>query len=220
MAKVYNSPDLEIIENEFAEAEEVETGLEDAPIAPADDITGAKQGEWTYAAYAKIPDDGKRYEIIEGVLYRMTSPKKRHQHAAGLIYYYLMDFVFFTKLGEVFIAPFDVELSKKNVVQPDVIVVLKSSKKIVKQSRVIGTPDLLVEVASPSTTAYDRNAKKKAYAKHGVKEYWLVDPLAETVELLVLEQTDYVSKGIFSGTDTLPSTIVPALPVKVSEFFA
>ena len=80
-------------------------------------------------------------------------------------------------------------------------------------------PDMVVEVASPSTAAIDRLSKYDVYAHAGVPEYWIVKPDARTVEVLVLDGETYRSLGIFEGQAILPSQVVPALPVHVEQFF-
>src|SRR5207249_9956788 len=94
-------------------------------------------------------------------------------------------------------APTDVELSAENVFQPDVFVILNAGLEKVKELRVVGAPDLVVEIASPSTAIQDRNTKYRVYAQAGVPEYWIVDPGTRTVEVLVLEDAEYDSLGVF-----------------------
>lgn len=126
-----------------------------------------------------------------------------------------------TGLGLVRIAPFDVELAPNVVVQPDVLVVLKENFDKVADNRIIGAPDLVVEVASPSTAIYDRHDKLTAYARAGVPEYWIVDPDARTVEVLILETPGmYLSQGIFRRKSLLPSQAVPSFSTHVEQFFA
>jgi Uma2 family endonuclease len=132
----------------------------------------------------------------------------------------LADYVEQASLGEVFVAPLDVELAPDKVVQPDLLVVLRSGQAIVTESRIIGAPDLIVEVASPSTASYDRREKWNAYAAAGVVEYWIVDPSAQTIEVLVLEQGSYRSRNVFRGQAVLPSQVLPDLPILVDQFFA
>lgn len=189
-------------------------------IIRADMITGPEQGNWTYVDYAAIPDDGKRYQIVDGVLFMSPSPTRWHQQTAGRIFRYLADYSEEQKMGEVYIAPFDVELAPKTVVQPDVLVVLTAHLERITDSRVIGAPDLVVEVASPGTTRFDRRQKQNAYARAGVPEYWIADPTTQTLELLVLEDGTYRSLGIFEGQQLLPSTVVPGFSVAVEKFFA
>ncbi len=89
----------------------------------------------------------------------------------------------------------------------------------ISDKRVIGAPDLVVEVASPGTREHDQHEKLDAYALAGVPEYWIVDPIRRTIELLVLENKVYHSSGIFQGKQTLPSKIVLDFPVHVEQFF-
>ena len=187
---------------------------------PADWMAGPAQGEWTYDDYAALPDDGNRYEILHGVLIMAPSPNGPHQDAALRFGYYLLPIVEFAGLGKVRISPADVELSPHNVVQPDVFVVLKEHMDRVKEKRVIGAPDLVIGLAAPSTAAIDRLTKYELYARHGVSEYWIAKPDERTIEVMVLENGAYRSLGIFRGTQTLPSRIVPNLPVQVDQFFA
>jgi Uma2 family endonuclease len=193
---------------------------ESSPIViPADWIPGPKQGAWTYEDYAAIPEDGHRYEVIEGVLYMSPAPIPRHQKIVKELLYYLKLFVELPELGEVYIGPVDVELGYRNVVQPDVFVLLNEHFDLETETRIVGAPDLAIEVASPSTASRDRHKKRSAYASAGVPEYWLVYPKDQMIEVLILEGSLYRSLGSFSGRDTLPSRVIPDLPVSVEQFF-
>jgi Uma2 family endonuclease len=193
--------------------EEHENGI------PADWIELVAQGDWTYEAYTAIPDDGNRYEVIDGVLYLMASPTFTHQSIVLTIATYCRLYVQQQKLGRVVIAPFDVTLDVKTTVQPDIMVILNSNRKIITEARAMGAPDLVVEVASPSTAGYDRKRKRVAYAKAGVKELWIVRPKKQAVELFVLEQNELISKGVFKGQSSLPTQIIADFPVQVAQFF-
>src|ERR1700736_5482994 len=142
----------------------------------ADNVPGPGQGRWTYKDYAAIPDDGKRYEIVDGVLYLTPSSNESHQTTVGRLFRYLSAYIEDAGLGRVYIAPFDVELAPYVVVQPDVLVILNANREKITTSRVIGAPDLVVEVSSPGTVGYDRDEKRGAYARAGVPEYWIADP--------------------------------------------
>jgi Uma2 family endonuclease len=123
-------------------------------------------------------------------------------------------------LGLVRIAPFDVELAPDTVVQPDVFVVLSKHFDKITDNRILGAPDLVVEVASPGTAIYDRHNKLDAYVRAGVPEYWIVDTDARGVEVLVLEMIGiYRSLGVFRGKAVIPSQVVPGLLVQVEKFF-
>jgi Uma2 family endonuclease len=194
---------------------------ESSPVAiPADWIAGPKQGEWTYEDYAALPEDGHRYEVIEGVLYRMSpAPSRRHQKIVRKIARYFEDVIEIPELGEIGMAPLDVELSYQDVVQPDIFIVLNDHFNRLTETRIVGAPDLVVEVASPSTAKYDRQKKQAAYARAGVSEYWVVNPKHETIEVLVLEGDLYCILGVFSGQDILPSRVLPNVVVSAEYFF-
>jgi Uma2 family endonuclease len=189
-------------------------------VTAADWVPGPKQGDWTYQHYAALPNDGKRYEIVNGVLYMTPSPSGAHQDAAFEIASYLRTHVKLTGLGLVRIAPFDVELAPGTVVQPDVLVVLNANRDKIKENRIIGAPDLVVEVVSPGTAIYDRHEKYDAYAHAGVQEYWIADPGTRTVEVLALEGGKYHSLGVFRGQAVLPSHVLPEFAARVEQFFA
>ncbi len=189
-------------------------------VMPADHMPGPEQGHWTYEDYAALPDDGHRYEIVDGVLYIAPSPDRGHQNAAFEIASYLRTYVKLSGFGQVYIAPFDVELNSRTVVQPDVVVVLNQNLDRITESRIIGAPDLVVEVSSPGTVGHDRVKKQSAYARAGVPEYWIADPWSRTVEVLTLEAGAYRSLGVFEGKAVLPSQIVPDFLVHVEQFFA
>jgi len=181
-------------------------------------IVGPPQGRWTYADYAALPDDGNRYEIIAGVLYTTPAPGAGHQSVSARLVTFLVTHVEFAGLGRVFAAPVDVELAPDTVVQPDIVVILSANLDRITPSRIIGAPDLVVEILSPGTAGYDRREKQDAYARSGVGEYWIVDPGAQTVELLTLDQGGYRSHGVFRGQARLPSSVV-TLPVPIERFF-
>jgi Uma2 family endonuclease len=189
-------------------------------VTPADHLPGPPQGRWTYAAYAVLPDDGKRYEVVDGVLYMAPAPTIAHQDASGWFFFYLTTYVRLAGSGRVFVAPVDVELAPNVLTQPDVIVVMNANLDIITPSHIVGAPDLVVEIASPSTAGYDRRTKQDAYARAGVPEYWIADADARTVEVLLLERGAYRSAGVFRGQATLPSQVIPGLPVHVEQFFA
>jgi Uma2 family endonuclease len=188
-------------------------------VIPANWIPGPKQGQWTYQDYAAIPEDGHRYEVVRGVLYMSPAPSLRHQRIAGRIFYYLVTYIDLRGFGKVYDAPTDVELSPGNIVQPDIFVIRNIHLDRETPSCLRGAPDLVVEVASPGTARFDLNEKLNAYASAGVPEYWIANPDAHTIEVLKLEGSVYYALGLFSGSVTLPSLVVPDLPVRVEQFF-
>jgi Uma2 family endonuclease len=192
-----------------------------AIVLPANLVPGPGQGQWTYADYAALPDDGRRYELMDGVLLMSPSPTPNHQFIVGRLFFYLCQRVDFAGLGRVLQAPVDVELAPKTVCQPDVLVLLGKNVAKIAEKRIVGAPDLAIEVASPGTAAYDRLTKIYAYARYGVQEYWIVDPRSCSIEVFVLENHGYHSLGMFEGKDTLPSQVVPGIRlIRVEQFFS
>ncbi len=190
-----------------------------AVVTPANDVPGPIQGHWTYAQYAALPDDGQHYEIVSGVLFMTPAPNPAHQQVVGEIFSYLRNHSKQFNLGRVFMAPIDVEIAPGDVFQPDVLLLLEPHLDKVKAARIIGTPDLVVEVASPGTATHDRREKYDAYANSGVPEYWIADPMAHTVEVFLLEAGTYYSQGVFRGKAILPSKVLPGFDVPVELFF-
>ena len=188
-------------------------------VTPADWVPGPPQGSWTYEDYAALPDDGHRYEIVNGVLVMTPAPTPEHQSIAVRIAYYMFPFIDLAGIGRLFTGPIDVDLGPKKVFQPDVVVILNEHLDRVQAKKIVGVPDLVVEVASPSTAAFDRLVKYEIYARAGIAEYWIVKPTRRTVEVLVLKDGQYGSLGIFSGQATIPSKVVPELSVRVEQFF-
>lgn len=189
-------------------------------VTPADWVSGPLQGSWTYDDYVALPDDGNRYEIVNGVLVMAPAPSPLHQDIVLEIVSYLRIHVKLAGLGRVFPSPIDVELGPKDVFQPDIVVVLNEHLERVQEKKIVGAPDLVVEVASQSTAAYDRLTKYEVYARAGIAEYWIVKPASRAVEVLVLEDGEYCSRGVFRGQEMLPSQVIPYLPVHVDQFFA
>lgn len=188
-------------------------------VLPADWVPGPRQGSWTYQDYLKLPEDGRRYEILNGVLLLMPAPKDSHQNAVLEIATHLRTYVKLAGLGKVRTAPLDVKLGPRNVFQPDVLVVLNEHLERLTEDGVMGAPDLTVEVLSPSTALEDRVDKHREYALAGVAEYWIVNPERRSTEVFVLEGKEFLSLGIFSGKDILPSRVVPQFPISVEQFF-
>ncbi len=145
----------------------------------------------TYDDLARLPDDGKRREIIGGELFVNAAPRVRHQFVVLALAAQLRQAVHLSGRGQVFVAPLDVELSPHDVVEPDVIVVLNDRAGIVQETRIVGAPSLLIEVLSPSTARVDRGPKKRLFERSGVPEYWLVDCDRNVLEPFVLEGARY-----------------------------
>ena len=131
--------------------------------------------------YRAMPDDGKRYELINGVLIMAPAPRPKHQMVEGELYVRMKAFADSKALGLVLLAPLDVYLSPHTVVQPDILFVAKEHADRIVDEGLHGAPDLVVAILSPSNRRDDLVEKAALYADHGVAEYWIVDPDAKTI---------------------------------------
>jgi Uma2 family endonuclease len=136
------------------------------------------EGEWTYDDYARLPDDGNRYEVIRGVLYVTPAPNYKHQFVIMKLGRSFDEFLSERELGVVLTAPFDILLPREiaSPVEPDLVVFRSGNVPDWGAKNFAGVPDLVVEVLSPGTRSRDRRVKLRAYEDAGVPEYWLVDP--------------------------------------------
>jgi Uma2 family endonuclease len=142
----------------------------------------------TYRDYLEFPDDGRRYEVIDGVVFVTPAPNLRHQRILANLYFALAGHVRAQRLGELLFAPCDVLFTDTTVVQPDLLFVAKEHRAVVEKSKIVGAPDLAVEILSPSTATRDRSLKLQTYERHGVAHYWLLDPERSELEEYVLSE--------------------------------
>ena len=171
---------------------------------------------FTYHDYLMLPED-KRYEILDGDLCMVASPTTKHQRISKRLLLALVEQVEKSKLGEVFLAPYDVVLSEDNVVQPDIMFVRKARGAVVGEKNLQGAPDLAIEILSDESRKKDLEIKRKIYARFRIKEYWIVDPDVETVEVLVWSEIGYVRHGIYKKADCLSSPLLPSLQLQLSS---
>lgn len=176
------------------------------------------QGKWTYEDYRSLPDDGWRYEVIEGELFMSPAPEPMHQESGGNLFASFREFGKKNDAGKAYSAPIDVMLGNfATPVQPDICFIIKSRLDIVKKKRIEGAPDIIVEILSPSNWLVDRRTKYELYAKAGVREYWIVDPEARTIELFVLNEERYELRGKFGVGETVRCEVLSDFEVKVED---
>lgn len=170
----------------------------------------------TYEDYCLLPNDGKRYEIIDGELYVTPSPRRSHQRVVTNLVYYLLEFVKTHALGEVYVAPFDVVFSRYDVVEPDILYVSSARRSVITEKNVQGAPDLAVEVLSESTADIDRTMKLKLYARFGVQEYWIIDPEECSAKVYRRSQEGLELAATLQANDSLTSPLFPSfsLPLR------
>lgn len=179
-----------------------------------------RRARWTYAEYARLPESGgTRYEVIGDELAVTPSPSSGHQRIATGLVVRMGSFAVEHGLGEVFVGPLDVLFGEGDYVQPDLLFVRADRLHVVSDRGVEGPPDLVVEIASPSTVARDRGVKLARYRHFGVPEYWIVDPEAETIDVW---RADAEAGERYEAGDRLewrPMPSGPALVLELAEVF-
>ncbi|MFN8491050.1 MAG: Uma2 family endonuclease [Caldilineaceae bacterium] len=178
------------------------------------------QGQWTYEDYLHLPDDDKRYEMIDGVLYVSNAPNSDHQFTVTELGAELRNFAKKNKLGRVLVAPFEVHLDETaRPVQPDILFVKAARWPAERVAFFTGAPDLIVEVISPSSVRTDRVIKFTAYERVGVPEYWLANPHTRTVEVYTLAQGEYALLGEFARDELIQSVVLEGINLVTSTLF-
>ena len=173
-----------------------------------------------YTDLLALPEDGRRYEIHEGELVLVPSPLLRHQLAARAVFLLLDSYARETG-GDALFAPLDIVFDEYDVVQPDVVFFSAERRHLLRPDVVVRiAPDIAVEVLSPSTAATDRGRKMRMFARYGVREYWIVDPVLEQIEIHVLEDGAYRQAQVASGDDIVRSVLLPDLTFKAARAFA
>ncbi len=185
--------------------------------------TSHRDARLTYEDFCRIPDDGMRHEIIDGVHYVTPSPVLRHQRLMARLHLAIGTFLErHPEVGEVFLSPLDTVFSPWDVVEPDLIFVAADQLDILTEPNIQGAPALVVEILSPSTRRRDLGIKRLLFDRGGVREYWVVDPKAH--ELTVyrrapgggLVATERLSA---SGDATLTTPLLPGFALSLVKLF-
>ena len=174
----------------------------------------------TYEDLLLLPDDGKRHELIGGEHYVTPSPNFFHQSFVGELSRVIDNFLEEKKLGILLSAPFDVLLSPRDVVEPDLLFVSNSRMGCITDTYIQGAPDLVVEVISESTRRTDRKIKLRLYESFDVIEYWLADPVVQTIEVYSRNQENrLVRTAEYEETDILKSDLFPGLVINLADLW-
>ncbi len=172
----------------------------------------------TVADYERLPDDGRRYELIDGELIEMRAPSLFHQLLLANYFAMLWAYVQERKFGWVMFSPLGVELAEHNVLQPDLVFVSRGNQAMMAGRLVKGSPDLVVEATSPDSRLRDMVRKRDKYQHAGVREYWLIDTIAQTQTTWVLEGRYYVELPT-DEDGKARSIVLPDLKIDVSALF-
>lgn len=166
------------------------------------------------------PEDGNRYEVIDGQLYVTPPPVERHQRGLGGLFLVVAQHVAEHELGRVYVAPLGVVLTEHDGVQPDLVYVSNERAEIISERGIEGAPDLVVEVLSSSTRARDRSVKMARYAAADIPHYWLLDPVNLTLEAYRLGEQAYELVGTYGLGSTFTPELFPGLSIEIDRLWA
>src|SRR3990170_8067067 len=174
--------------------------------------------KYTYEDYLKTPKD-KRYELIDGELLMTPSPTPSHQRVSRKLEFILESIITENNLGEIFYAPCDVYLDNENVVQPDILFISQDKLNIIGDKNIQGVPNLVIEIISENSVYRDMVQKKRLYARFNVKEYWIVIPEEEEIEVYILEDNTYQLYCAYKKVEELVSPSLKGLKIELKEIF-
>lgn len=160
-----------------------------------------------------LPEGGPRCELIEGEFHAIPTPDLAHQTQLGRLFVTLFDFLATSPIGQVLIGPIDVVLSETTVVQPDILFVSREHADRIAEEGIKGPPDLVVEILSADSRHHDQVTKLNLYAQNGIPEYWIGDPVRESVRVYRLEGGAYLEIAELSDGDRLTSPLFPGLTI-------
>ena len=172
----------------------------------------------TYQDYADL-DGGERYELLDGELILAAAPDEDHQTASLQMIVRMNAFVNENDLGRVFHAPYDVLFADTDVVQPDLLFVSKERYHIRTPANIQGAPDLAVEILSPSSSRRDWHDRREQYARHRVREYWIIDPANRIVSVLQLRDGVLEIEQTCTEGDTAESLVLGGFSVSLGGLF-
>jgi Uma2 family endonuclease len=177
---------------------------------------------FTYEDYLSFPEDGKRHELIDGEHFVTPAPRTKHQQIITNLHRLITPFVHTHTLGAVFSAPTDVVLSDIDVVQPDFLFISAYHTSIIAEANIQGPPDLTVEILSEGTRKTDEVIKRKLYERYGVREYWVVDPVLETVKIYRRRDNQFEPPVQLSREEGqhVTTPLLPQLHIPLEEIFA
>ena len=174
----------------------------------------------TAADLAAIPDDGEQYELIGGEIIMVPPPATYHQDVLSFFIGKLEAIVRPRHLGKVFPSPTNVHAAKHEVYQPDILFVRRDNLSIVERDGVHGVPDFVLEILSPSNAYYDLKHKKDIYEQIGVREYWIVDPMDNSIECFVNSEQGFSTVFLGKKSGRACSVVIPEFCVEVEEVFS
>jgi Uma2 family endonuclease len=164
--------------------------------------------------FFQLPETNLPTELIDGEIIQMPSPIPEHQRALRRIVALVGRLI---PNGEIFFAPLDVYFDDGNIVQPDLLWVAENSRCVITEKRLVGAPDLVIEILSPGSTRHDRKTKFRLYEKHGVREYWIIDLSEPLVEVWQHIDGKFDLLDVYGADEMFTSPLLGE--VVVSEIF-
>ena len=179
----------------------------------------AGRGQFTYEDLLHTPDDGKRYEVLEGDLVVSPSPSWKHQRVSRKLNA-LLAIAEQAEHGYAVYAPMDVVFGPHDVAEPDLLFITKGNARLITDDNIQGPPDLVVEIISPNSRKRDVIIKRDIYERYGVRFYWLVDPEEETVRVFELKDGVYGEPVTLKAGQQLGCALFPGITQDVGQLFA
>jgi Uma2 family endonuclease len=174
----------------------------------------------TYLDYVKLtPPDNGNFELLNGQIYFMASPKPSHQRISLRLSYFLAACVIPNNLGEIFTAPMDVVFTEYDTFQPDLLFITKERLNIIGENKIEGSPDLVVEILSPSNDANEMSYKRHIYGSKGVKEYWLINVEKQMLTLYKQIDNELRWQKDIQKNEVLKSEIIQGFELELSNIF-
>ena len=164
-------------------------------------------------------EEGYFYELLNGNIVKKQAPSPQHQIAVSNLLAFMNVYALTNELGQCCTAPLDVFFDEHNNTQPDILFIREEREFIITNDGIEGQPDLIVEVISPLSIKNDRVTKKDLYLKFGVMEYWLIDPIYQTVEIYALEQDKYVLKFMLVESGEVASQVLEGFKIDIKAIF-
>jgi Uma2 family endonuclease len=174
----------------------------------------------TVEDYRLLPENGPRYQLIEGDLYMAPAPNRYHQDISGNLFLLIGKYLEKHPIGKLYGAPLDVFFDEINAHQPDLLFVSKGND-ILTEAGAEGAPDFIIEILSPktATASLDKKSKRRVYARCGVKELWLLDPNTKLIWVYFLQKDPEHTAATYGEKDTFTSPHFPGLKFKGSRIF-
>ena len=184
----------------------------------------------TYQEFRELEFDDNdpfHYELLDGELMQKSAPSPYHQRLLGKMYMAFQQYVETNKLGEVFFSPIDVFLNEYNAPQPDLVFVSAAKQHLITNDGIMGVPDLVIEIVSPSSVRRDRYQKRDIYERFGIPEYWIAEWETQSIEVHTLNESGrYVLTGLASAqgskkpeTFLIRSAVLPEMALDVRSLF-